>query len=104
MKAYKQGGVCFTAAKGTPVYAPADGRVLVSGKMTGDPSKVMVMIEHGDGWTSCCKRMAMASIAKNQQIKKGDYLGDCEGPIMIFELRKDRKMQNLKSCPQTKHW
>jgi murein DD-endopeptidase MepM/ murein hydrolase activator NlpD len=104
MNPNKQGGVSFAAATGTPVYAPADGTVLVSGKMTGDPSKVMVMIQHEDGLTSCFKRMAQAEVRKNQTIKQGDCLGVCEGPTMIFELRKDRKMQNIYQCTQTKHW
>ena len=85
-------GIKFKAPLGTPVRAVADGRVVLSGKMQGDSSKVVVLIRHNDGWTSCYKALADAAVAKNKLVKQGDCLGTCQGPELIFELRNPERI------------
>jgi murein DD-endopeptidase MepM/ murein hydrolase activator NlpD len=80
-------GIRFKASKGCPVYAAADGTVLLGGKLKGDPSKAVVLVKHNDKWTSCYRALAKSSVSKDQFVKQGDLLGTSEGPEMIFELR-----------------
>lgn len=83
-------GVRMRASKGTPIYATADGTVVISGKMKGEPGKAVVLIKHSDGWSSFYKMLSSASVSKNESVKQGDVLGVSEGPEIIFELRDKR--------------
>lgn len=85
-------GIKFKAPFGTSVRAVADGKVVISGKMQGDPSKVMVLVRHNDGWTSCYKALADSSVVNNTLVKQGDCLGTCQGPELIFELRNPQRV------------
>ncbi len=85
-------GIKLRAPLGTAVRAVADGKVVISGKIPGDSSKVMVLIRHGDGWTSCYKALADSAVAKNTTVKQGDLLGTSQGPELIFELRNSQRV------------
>jgi murein DD-endopeptidase MepM/ murein hydrolase activator NlpD len=83
-------GIRFKAPKGTPVYASSDGIVLLSGKLEGDPSKVVILINHPNNWSSCYKAIDKACVSKEQEVKQGDLIGYSSGPTCIFELRNAR--------------
>lgn len=83
-------GIQFKAPKGTPVRASSDGEVFYSGKLSGDPSKVLIIINHADDWSTCYKSIDKACVSKGQKVKQGDVIGHSSGPDCIFELRKGR--------------
>jgi murein DD-endopeptidase MepM/ murein hydrolase activator NlpD len=83
-------GIQFHAPKGTPVYASSDGKVMLSGKLEGDPSKVIILIEHPNDWSTCYKSIDKACVSAGQQVKQGDRIGYSSGPTCIFELRNAR--------------
>ena len=89
-KGPQDSGIRFKAPKGTPIYASSDGKVLFSGKLEGDPSKVVILIDHPKQWTSCYKTIDKACVSKNQDVKQGDVIGYSSGPDCIFELRNAR--------------
>jgi len=95
-KKFKKGalGISFKAPKGTPVYAIADGTVVLSGPMRGDSSKVVVLIDHGGKWSSCYKKLEKSCISSKKQVKQGDLIGYSQGPDLPFELRDNRSTVN----------
>ncbi len=89
-KGAQNAGIQFKAPKGTPVYASSDGTVLLSGKLGGDPSKVVILIAHPNDWSTCYKSIDKACVSADQRVKQGDLIGYSSGPTCIFELRKGR--------------
>jgi murein DD-endopeptidase MepM/ murein hydrolase activator NlpD len=89
-KGPQSAGIQFKAPKGTPVYASSDGKVVLSGKLRGDPSKVVILIDHLNDWSSCYKTIDKACVSTDQSVKQGDLIGYSSGPTCIFELRNAR--------------
>jgi murein DD-endopeptidase MepM/ murein hydrolase activator NlpD len=83
-------GIQFKAPKGTPVYASSDGQVVHSGKLSGDSSKVVILINHPNDWSTCYKSIDKACVSAEQRVKQGDLIGYSSGPDCIFELRNAR--------------
>ncbi len=66
-------GLDFSARKGTPVFAPADGVVTFSGnwKTYGK----VVEISHGHGFVTRFAHLEKQLVKKGQKIKRGDTIG-----------------------------
>ena len=84
-------GVRFSAPKGTPIRASCDGKVVLSGKLQGDPSKVVILMDHPQQWSTCYKAIDRSCVSENQAVKQGDVIGYSSGPECIFELRNDKR-------------
>lgn len=94
-KAGRHTGVDFKAARGTPIHAIADGRVVYAGRAGWGPSYgLQVIVQHGD------KRVIYAHLSslnlqglKDKALKEGDVLGlsgatgNCFGPHLHLEAR-----------------
>lgn len=69
----RHGAIDFAAAAGTPVYAPAAGRVLYSGnlQLTGHT----ICIEHGYGLKTWYYHMNGRNVKTNDIVKQGQQIG-----------------------------
>lgn len=71
-------GLDFAGAKGSPVYAPADGRVAAMGKevegfvVHGNT----VILDHGHALTSIYMHLSKIDVVDGQQVHKGDKIGE----------------------------
>ena len=88
-------GVKIAVKEGTPILAAADGVVAYVG--TGVASLGgLVMIKHGDTWTSIYGHCSQLLVQRGQSVKKGQTLalsgdsGTADRPVLHFELRKGR--------------
>jgi murein DD-endopeptidase MepM/ murein hydrolase activator NlpD len=66
-------GVDLAASPGTPVKATAPGTVRVAGSAAGYGT--MVVVEHGHGIESRYGHLQSVSVAKGQQVERGQLLG-----------------------------
>lgn len=66
-------GVDIAAKEGTEVKAPADGVVLVAGFR--DLYGNLMIIDHGNGYTSRYGEMSAFKVVKGQKVKKGQVIG-----------------------------
>lgn len=87
-------GVDFGVPTGTPVYAPAAGRVV---EPVNDGSfGVAVALEHEDGWVTIYAHLSRAAVAPGQVVREGDLLGwsgatgMVTGPHLHWQLCRDR--------------
>lgn len=88
-------GIKIAARPGTPVLATADGVVVYTGD--GVPALGgLVMIKHGDGWTSVYGHNSQLLVRRGQSVKRGQSValsgasGTVGRPELHFELRKGR--------------
>jgi murein DD-endopeptidase MepM/ murein hydrolase activator NlpD len=85
------GGTDFGGDKGTPIYAPAIGRVVLAEKLIVRGNAVL--IDHGLGLFSGYWHMNQLVVAEGQEVKPGDligYLGETglvTGPHLHWEMR-----------------
>jgi murein DD-endopeptidase MepM/ murein hydrolase activator NlpD len=84
-------GVDFSAPTGTPVYAPADGRV-VSIKFHRDLG-LTVVIDHGYNIRTKYGHLSKAKVKEGQQLKRGDAVAligesglSVTGPHLHYEI------------------
>ena len=68
-------GIDIIAPVGTPVYAPASGRVINSG-FTGDFG-TFIEISHGRGVTTIYKHLLTLTVENGTSVKKGEKIGEC---------------------------
>lgn len=66
-------GLDFAVARGTPVKAPADGVVTVVGDYFFNGRTVFV--DHGQGFITMYCHLDSVSVAKGQEVKRGEVLG-----------------------------
>lgn len=84
-------GADFGGDVGTPIYAPAAGRIVLAGKLTVRGNAVL--IDHGLGLFSGYWHMSQIAVVEGQEVKPGDvigYLGDTglvTGPHLHWEMR-----------------
>lgn len=69
----RHGAIDFAAAAGTPVYAPANGRVLYAGflQLTGNT----ICIEHGYGLKTWYYHMNGLNVKTNEMVKQSQQIG-----------------------------
>jgi murein DD-endopeptidase MepM/ murein hydrolase activator NlpD len=86
-------GMDIRAPKGTPIYAAADGTVIKSGSFDGWGN--LVVLQHGDLYTTYYAHMNEIKIEAGKQVKKGAVIGTVgttgrsTGDHLHYEVRKD---------------
>jgi len=91
-------GVDIRAASGTPVKATADGIVSVSGWVAGNG--IIVVIEHGRGFSTAYAHNKQSLVKVGQKVKRGDTIalsgatGVTTGPHLHYEVWKAGRQVN----------
>jgi len=91
-------GIDFGAPRGTPVYAPADGKVVMV-KRQYTFGKV-IKIDHGYGFETVYGHLNSYNVKVGQTVKRGDLIGAVgntgrsTGPHLHYEVRVDKKTVN----------
>jgi septal ring factor EnvC (AmiA/AmiB activator) len=72
---------------GATIAAPRKGRVAFAGRFGGYGQ--VVIIEHGDGWTTVIAGLSEVTVSRGDQIAAGDALGraPADDPAIRLELR-----------------
>lgn len=84
-------GQDIAAPRGTPVYAPAEGRVAQAGWQNGYGQ--LVVVDHGNGLTTRYGHLSKIEVTAGQELKRGDRLGQVgstgrsTGPHLHYEVR-----------------
>lgn len=88
-------GIKIAAPLNTPIHAAADGNIVYAGTGVAGLGG-LVMVKHGDGWTSVYGHASRLLVQRGQAVKRGDviaYSGDsgfADRAQLHFELRKGR--------------
>lgn len=88
-------GIKIAAPLNTPIHAAADGTIVYAGTGVAGLGG-LVMVKHGDGWTSVYGHASRLLVQRGQAVKRGDviaYSGDsgfADRAQLHFELRKGR--------------
>ena len=91
-------GIDIAVPSGSPVYAAADGKVLLAGWVTGYGNTVI--IDHGGSITTLYGHNSVLKTTAGKTVKKGDLIalvgstGNSTGPHLHFEVRKDGVAQD----------
>ena len=87
-------GMDFSAPKGVPIYAAADGVVIrADGRAPGYGKHVR--IDHGYGYITLYAHMSKYVVRRRQKVKRGDLIGyvgntgRSEAPHLHYEVRKN---------------
>lgn len=82
-------GLTVETAAEAPVVAPAPGRIIFAGPFRRYQN--VVIIDHGNGWTSVVTNLATLEVARGATVQRGQSLGRTgEGsPRVTVELRRD---------------
>ena len=84
-------GIDIAAPVGTPIFAPADGEVVFSGRKGG--YGLAVVISHGGNLTTLYGHNSQVFVSEGQKIKKGEKIsqvgstGHSTGPHLHYEVR-----------------
>jgi len=84
-------GQDIAAPRGTPVFAPADGKVVEAGWKNGYGQTVV--IDHGNSLTTRYGHLSRIEVAAGQELKRGEELGQVgstgrsTGPHLHYEVR-----------------
>ncbi|UUL81871.1 murein hydrolase activator EnvC family protein [Sphingomonas qomolangmaensis] len=82
-------GLALATARGAAVVAPAPGRVAFARPFPGYGT--VVILDHGNGWTSLMSGLATAVVRRGQQLPQGARLGSApshDRPVVTVELRR----------------
>jgi murein DD-endopeptidase MepM/ murein hydrolase activator NlpD len=88
-------GIKIAVPVGTPIRAVADGVVIYTTDSIAGLGG-LVMIRHGDGWTSVYGHASRIVVTRGQAVKRGQTIalsgdtGFADRPELHFELRKGR--------------
>jgi septal ring factor EnvC (AmiA/AmiB activator) len=87
-------GIALAARAGALAIAPAPGRVAFAGPYRGYGA--IVIIDHGNGWTSLITGLAQIDTAVGRSVVAGSPLGIAGPgrPVISLELRRDGKPVN----------
>ena len=91
-------GIDIVAARGTPIEAAADGKVVFAGRNKGYGN--MVMVEHADGRRTIYAHAEQlfvktgATVAAGQTIAAVGSTGHSTGPHLHFEIRESNRPLN----------
>lgn len=99
---YKQfhRGLDVAASTGTPIIAPADGRVKEIGTYGGLGK--LIVIDHGYGFVTRYGHLSKFNVKRGQQVKRGDLIGKIgstgysTGPHLHYEVWRNGKVLNPK--------
>jgi murein DD-endopeptidase MepM/ murein hydrolase activator NlpD len=67
-------GLDFQAPSGTKVLAPADGRVILAGRMSGFGR--VIKVDHGNKIITVYAHLSVIRVRVGQQVKRGAHIGD----------------------------
>ena len=96
----KHPGVDFSAKKGTPIYASADGIVISNDVFGGRGFGKHITISHGFGYHTLYAHMDKAIKKRGQRVKRGDligYIGNTgrsTAPHLHYEVIKNGRRVN----------
>ncbi|MEG3144924.1 peptidoglycan DD-metalloendopeptidase family protein [Sphingomonas sp. RT2P30] len=82
-------GLTLAPPASAVVIAPAAGRVAYAGKFRGYGQ--IVIIDHGNGWTSLVSGLGAAAVHVGERVAQGDMIGrvgPAESPRVTVELRR----------------
>ena len=84
-------GLTFETQSNALVVAPATGRVIYAGEFRGYGE--IVIIDHGNGWTSAITDLASLRVKAGDRVRRGSTIGRTgEGsPRLTVELRRNGK-------------
>lgn len=92
-------GIDIVNETGTPVYAAGAGVVEAAGRNFGGYG-IMVMINHGYGYTTVYGHLSKHFVREGQRVKRGDLIGLCgetgitTSPHLHYEVRLNGVQQN----------
>jgi len=89
-------GITLATAPGAQVVAPARGRIAFAGPYGGFGQ--IVIIDHGDGWTTLVTDLARLSVEVGQDIGQGGPIGmtgNGEHPAVTVELRRQGRPMDV---------
>ncbi|MDX3935552.1 M23/M56 family metallopeptidase [Stenotrophomonas sp.] len=101
-------GTDFGARPGTPVLAPADGRIVAATTAYPDGAQygTVVVIDHGQGWQTLYAHLQSTDVAVGQQVHAGEQIarvgstGRVTGPHLHLEmLRNGERVDPLAHLP-----
>lgn len=105
-------GADFAAPTGTPIVAPADGKV-ASIRFNRDFGRTLI-IDHGHGIRTLFGHLAKTEVNVGQKIKRGDTIalvgnsGLSTGPHLHYEVHRDGKAENpmnfIYDIPASSRW
>jgi murein DD-endopeptidase MepM/ murein hydrolase activator NlpD len=87
-------GLDFAAPQGTPIYATANGTVMVAGN-TANGYGNHVVINHGYGYETLYGHMVKVKVHSGQKVKRGEIIGwvgstgKSTGPHCHYEVHKN---------------
>lgn len=82
-------GLTLAPPAGTVAIAPAAGRIAYAGTFRGYGQ--IVIIDHGDGWTSLVSGLGATAVRVGERVAQGDMIGrvaKAESPRVTVELRR----------------
>lgn len=88
-------GIKIAAPLGTPILAAADGVVAYAGNEVANLGG-LVILKHGDGWTTVYGHAGQLLVQRGQSVRKGQTIatsgdtGLADRPELHFEMRKGR--------------
>jgi murein DD-endopeptidase MepM/ murein hydrolase activator NlpD len=89
-------GLDFAAPQGTPIYATANGTVVVAGNL-GNGYGNHVIINHGYGYETLYGHMYRVKARNRQKVKRGEIIGyvgstgKSTGPHLHYEVHKNER-------------
>jgi len=91
-------GIDIACNTGTPIIAPADGKVEYAGWKEG--LGIMVKLDHGYGYATIFGHMHRNIVRTGDTVRRGDKIGEVgstgysTGPHLHYEVWKDQRAQN----------
>ncbi len=91
-------GLDFSAAKGTPVYASADGVISFTGRVNGYGK--LIKLNHKYGFVTRYGHLSKIVVRRGQQVKRGQKIGEVgstglsTAPHLHYEVRYHGKAVN----------
>lgn len=91
-------GIDVACNSGTPIIAPADGKVEYAGWKEG--LGIMVKIDHGYGYATIFGHMRRNVVRTGEHVRRGDKIGEVgstghsTGPHLHYEVWKNGRAQN----------
>ena len=92
-------GLDFSVKKGTPIYATADGKVVIIKSSFGGLGK-HIYLDHGNGYRTVYAHLNKFNVKKGQKVKRGELIaysgntGRSTSPHLHYEVHKNGEKIN----------
>ena len=92
-------GLDFSVKKGTPIYATADGKVVIIKSSFGGLGK-HIYLDHGNGYRTVYALLNKFNVKKGQKVKRGELIaysgntGRSTSPHLHYEVHKNGEKIN----------